>query len=135
MRIFLDANILFSAARADGAVRALLGLLLEAGHSCCVDAYVLEEARRNLVAKSASGLIWLEDSMTGFQVQPIRLRDKDLEAHLPVVEKDQPVLAAAIQSGCHYLVTGDRTHFGALFGLSIQGVKVMSPAQLAEELL
>ena len=135
MRIFLDANILFSAARADGAVRALLNLLQEAGHACCVDAYVLEEARRNLLAKSASGLIWLEDSITEFQVQPIRLRDKELEAHLPVVEKDQPVLAAAILAGCHYLVTGDRTHFGALFGRSIQGVKVMSPAQLAEELL
>jgi hypothetical protein len=63
--------------------------------------------------------------MTAFQVQPIRLRDKELEAHLPVVERGQPVLAAAIQSGCHHLVTGDRTHFGALFGLSIQGVQVM----------
>ena len=73
--------------------------------------------------------------MTEFQVQPIRPRDKELEAKLPVVEKDQPVLAAAISSGCHYLVTGDRTHFGALFGLSVQGVKVISPAQLAEELL
>jgi predicted nucleic acid-binding protein len=135
MRIFLDANILFSAARADGAVRAFLGLLQEAGHACCVDGYVLEEARRNLLAKSASGLIWLEDSMPGFQVQPIRLRDKELEADLPVVEKDQPVLAAAIQSDCDYLVTGDRTHFGALYDRSIQGVKVVSPAQLAEELL
>lgn len=135
MRLFLDANILFSAARAEGAVRALLSLLQDAGHACCVDAYVLEEARRNLLAKSPSGLIWLEDAMKNFQVQPIRLRDKKLEARLPVVEKDRPVLAAAIQSGCHYLVTGDRTHFGALFGLSIQGVKVVSPAQIADELL
>jgi uncharacterized protein len=135
MRLFPDANILFSAARADGAVRALLGFLQEAGHACCVDAYVLEEARRNLLAKSASGVIWLEDSMTEFQVQPIRLWDKELAAGLPVVENDQPVLAAAIQSDCDYLVTGDRTHFGALYGRSIQGVKVVSPAQLAEELL
>jgi predicted nucleic acid-binding protein len=135
MRIFLDANILFSAARADGAVRALLNLLQEAGHACCIDGYVLEEARRNLFAKSAAGLNWLEDSMPGFQVQPVLPRDTQMEAGLPVVEKDRPVLAAAIRSGCDHLVTGDRTHFGALFGTSIQGVKVVSPAQLAEELL
>lgn len=135
MRIFLDANILFSAARADGAVRALLSLLMEAGHACCVDAYVLEEARRNLLAKAPAGLAWLDSTMTRLQVQPIGPRDLILEGGLPLVEKDKPVLAAAIHSGCDYLVTGDRTHFGALFGLSIQGVKVMSPAQLAEELL
>ncbi len=48
MRIFLDANILFSAARADGAVRQLLALCEDRGHELWADAYVLEEARRNL---------------------------------------------------------------------------------------
>ena len=37
MRVFLDANILFSAAKSDGAVRALVKLLLERGHECWVD--------------------------------------------------------------------------------------------------
>ena len=34
MRVFLDANVLFSAAKSDGAVRELLRLLLQAGHEC-----------------------------------------------------------------------------------------------------
>lgn len=49
MRIFLDANILFSAAKTDRAVRHLLDLLHADGHEILADGYVLEEARRNLV--------------------------------------------------------------------------------------
>ena len=43
MRVFLDANVLFSAAKSVGAVRELLKRLEESGHQCCVDAYVIEE--------------------------------------------------------------------------------------------
>ena len=32
--MFLDANILFSAAKSDGAMRQLLELLVDAGHEC-----------------------------------------------------------------------------------------------------
>jgi len=60
VRIFLDANVLFSAAKSDGAVRALLRLLIEHGHACWADAYVVEEARRNLVAKGSGALKTLE---------------------------------------------------------------------------
>ena len=91
MRIFLDANILFSAAKSDGAVRLLLNLLRKAGHECCVDGYVTEEARRNLAAKAPGGL-------------------------------------AA-------LVTGDRSHFGSLYGKTLHGVAIHSPRSLAEALL
>jgi hypothetical protein len=52
MRIFLGANVLSSAAKSDGAVRRLLGLLVDAGHEGWADGYVVEEARRNLVAKA-----------------------------------------------------------------------------------
>ena len=56
MRIFLDANILFSAARSDGAVRRLLEDLRQAGHQCVADGYVTGEARRNLEIKCPSAL-------------------------------------------------------------------------------
>ena len=49
-------------------------------------------------------------------------------------DKDEPVLGAAIAGRCDYLVTGDRTHFGALYGRTIGGVAIVSPRQLAEEL-
>jgi hypothetical protein len=135
MRVFLDANILFSAAKTDGAVRQLLRLLSEQGHECCADAYVLAEARRNLDAKGPQALAVLEALLPHLHVAPA------LPAGAPAAlvdwlpEKDRPVLAAAIRLGCDALVTGDRTHFGAGYGKTFGGVTVHSPRALAARLL
>lgn len=135
MRIFLDANVLFSAAKSDGAVRHLIGLLIEAGHELCVDGYVIEEARRNLVAKATEGVAALAKLLARMHAASAQPGDVALEASLPLPAKDRPVLAAAIRQGCDALVTGDRTHFGALYGRAIHGVAVHSPRSLAEALL
>lgn len=134
MRIFLDANVLFSAAKSAGAVRNLLARADGAGHALCADAYVLAEARRNLQAKAPECLPVLEALMVRLEVvgyQPGEL-PPDLAALLP--EKDRPVLAAAIRLRCAALVTGDKTHFGALYGHVVEGVAIHSPRSLAESL-
>jgi predicted nucleic acid-binding protein len=135
MRIFLDANILFSAAKSDGAVRRMVNLLLEAGHECCVDGYVVEEARRNLAAKAPGGVPVLEALVSRMRKAEVQHADAALEASLPLPEKDRPVLAAAILHGCEALVTGDRSHFGPLYGKTLRGVKIHSPRSLAEALV
>jgi predicted nucleic acid-binding protein len=134
VRIFLDANILFSAAKSAGAVRRLLELLQGAGHECWVDGFVIAEARRNLELKAPTSLADFDRLLTSMRVGAIHMPDPELEATLPLVEKDRPVLAAAIHLRCHALVTGDRTHFGELYGRSIRGVTIHSPRSLAEEL-
>ncbi len=134
MRVFLDANVLFSAARSDGAVRRLLRLLVDEGHECWVDGFVLAEARRNLALKAPASLPALEALLPHLRIGALGTRAR-VEAALPLPEKDRPVLAAAIAHRCHALVTGDRTHFGPLFGRTIQGVTVHSPRSLAEALL
>ena len=135
MRIFLDANILFSAAKSDGAVRRLLKLLIAAGHECWADDYVVEEARRNLAAKFPDGLAALNLLLSRVHLAAIHAPDAALEDTLPLPEKDRPVLAAAIRHGCQALVTGDRTHFGRLYGKTVHGVTIHSPLSLAEALL
>jgi len=135
MRIFLDANVLFSAAKSDGAVHQLLTLLEKSGHECCVDGYVIEEARRNLVAKAPDRVVALERLLPRMKTAGAQRGDTALEASLPLPAKDRPVLAAAIRQNCTALVTGDRTHFGALYGRTIQGVAIYSPRSLAEALL
>lgn len=134
MRIFLDANVLFSAAKSAGAVRRLLDLLIAEGHECCVDDFVVAEARRNLDAKAAEGVAELDRLLPRLSVAGLQ-RDPQLEASLPLPEKDRPVLAAAIRQECTALVTGDRTHFGRLYGRTVHGVTVYSPRALAEALL
>lgn len=135
MRVFLDANILFSAAKSDGAVRALVRLLVERGHECWADAYVVAEARRNLLAKGPEALRMLDALLPHLNLaaalRPAAVRAVEL-AWLP--EKDRPVLAAAIRLRCDALLTGDRTHFGAGYGRAFGGVMVHSPRSLAEQL-
>jgi uncharacterized protein len=142
MRIFLDANVLFSAAQSDGAVRRLLSLLLSQKHVCVMDAYVMEEARRNVATKAvirnanaAQDLEWLLSILEKKQVhaQPLSADQKNLADWLP--EKDRPVLWAAMALGCEVLVTGDKTHFGAGYGKHFAGVLILSPAMLAQQLL
>jgi len=132
VRIFLDANILFSAAKSDGAARTLLALLADADHECWADGFVAEEARRNLLAKAPESLESFEEILSRIELAPLQpLGNLDL----PLPEKDQPVLAAAIRLRCEALVTGDRAHFGQLYGQEIHGVTVHSPGSLAERLL
>jgi len=134
MRVFLDANVLFSAAMSDGAVRELLRRLLAAGHECWVDDFVVEEARRNLTAKGAEALgafdLLLPRLRMGAGQSP-RPTPQDLDW---LDEKDRPVLAAAMRPGCEALVTGDRTHFGVAYGKAFRGVTIHSPRSIAEAL-
>ena len=135
MRIFLDANVLFSAAKSDGAVRRLLTLLVDGGHECWADGYVVEEARRNLIAKAPTSVPVLATLLGRIHFTTAQPHPAALEAMLPVPEKDRPVLAAAIRLHCEALVTGDRTHFGALYGKTLGGVTIYSPSLLAQTLL
>lgn len=135
MRIYLDANVLFSAAKSAGAVRFLLERLAADGHTLVADGFVIAEARRNLEAKGGRAVEALDSLLAAVEVSPMQSAalPRDLAALLP--EKDQPVLAAAISLNCRILVTGDRKHFGPLFGKTLEGVAVYSPRSLADELL
>ncbi len=134
MRIFLDANILFSAAKSNGAVRAFLAHLRTAGHTLVADGYVAGEARRNIEAKFPAAVGDFEalmeqvEAAAGISV-PL---PSEIAPELP--EKDRPVLAASIHQRCQILLTGDRKHFGPLYGQTIAGVEIHSPASFATQL-
>lgn len=135
MRVFLDANILFSAAKSDGAVRQLLHLLERAGHECWADEYVVVEARRNLGAKGPEALSVFEALLAHLKIAPAQAPGAAQSEIAWLPEKDRPVLAAAMRLRCAALVTGDRTHFGAGYGKTFGGVTLYSPRLLAEALL
>ena len=134
MRICLDANILFSAAKSDGAIRRLLNLLIKNGHECAADPYVIEEARRNLARKAPAGLQVLDELLPEFLITGFQSPDPKFARGLALQDKDLPVLAAAVRSACSILLTGDRTHFGPLYGKTVHGVTIHSPQSLAEAL-
>lgn len=87
-----------------------------------------------MAAKSPSAISRLEALLPRLRVGQRQVAP-DEQADLPVAEKDRPVLGAAIHYRCEALVTGDRTHFGALYGEAVRGLTVYSPRSLAEEVL
>jgi predicted nucleic acid-binding protein len=128
MRIFLDANILFSAALPKSRMRAFLEILSKQA-DFLTNAYAVEEARRNLELKFPNALKNLERLIT--QCEMISQLPADLEIELPL--KDKPILGGAIAGNATHLLTGDERDFGKFWGKTIQGVKIVSPKMLAEE--
>lgn len=132
MRIFLDANILFSASKSSGAIRELLIRASAAGHVLCADEYVVTEARRNLELKAPETVEYLQTLLKNIELTTIEAQPlpRTLVPDLP--DKDRPVLAAAIRLHCSALITGDKSHFGPLYGVTVDGVTVYSPRAFAE---
>ncbi len=130
MKGFLDANILFSGAQPHSRMRAFL-LVLFRRAKCVTNAYAVEEVRRNLELKFPSALADLDALLRKCELVPAFAADLKID----LKEKDQPILGGAIVGEATHLLTGDQRDFGALFGKTIQGVKVVSPRMLAEELV
>jgi len=131
MRIFLDANILFSAAFSGGAVRRLISELQNASCTLIADNYVIEEACRNLSIQRPDAVPFLQLLIKSLKIVPTRRSSAEIPPDIQLPEKDIPVLAGAIAAGCDILMTGDSRHFGHLFGRSIGGVTIRSPLDTA----
>jgi predicted nucleic acid-binding protein len=137
MRLFLDANVIFTAAHNPvGRSSALFDL---ARHGVCVlstSPHAAAEAKRNLQVKYPETLPRLQALMSQIEMVP-EAPPADVawavEQGLPL--KDAPVLAAAAASGADALVTGDRAHFGHLFGRKAQAPVVLTPADALARLL
>ena len=130
MRVFLDANVLFSASNAGSNIARLVDWLL-AERTAVTSDLAREEARRNLAMKRADWLPAFEKLMQKVEEVPSALFG--LPASLD--EKDRPLLCAAIRAGCTHFATGDRRDFGHLFGKMVEQVKVVDLLGLAKLLL
>lgn len=120
-RLFLDANILFSAAYRPDA--GLIRLWRMRGVTLCSSHYAVEEARINLGdEKQWERLRRLSERLELFDPAVQRL---PVEIRLP--EKDVPILLAAMEARASHLLTGDVRHFGVYFGKKISGIMVLPP--------
>jgi predicted nucleic acid-binding protein len=124
LRVFLDANVLFSAAYREGA--GLLALWKIRGIRLLTSGYAAEEARRNL--DTAARRARLERLLASVEIVAEAAHTTiPPGARLP--EKDEPILRAALATGATHLLTGDIRDFGHLFGRRIGGVLVQTPGE------
>ena len=130
MRLFLDANVLFTVAHNPGGRSAALFALARQGACALVTSpHAIDEARRNLGLKYPDALRALDDLLRAARATAEPAGSDiawALAQRLPA--EDAPILAAAARAGANILVTGDRTHFGAMYGRTLRGVEILSPA-------
>ena len=125
-RVFLDANVLFSAAyRSDSRLRELWSLT---GVTLISSDYAIEEARRNLAIHRPERIDHLDQLIACLTIVSTPAVSPFSNQDVSLAEKDAPILAAAISSDATHLLTGDKAHFGELLGKTIRGVLILSPA-------
>ena len=118
-KLFLDANVLVSAAYSDS------GRLVELWSfpdELCSSPYAVEEAHRNLRLPERHAR--LDRLLTAMSIASGLA---PLPAGIVLVEKDRPILQAAIYASATHLLTGDKRHFRHLDGQRVEGVLIQRP--------
>lgn len=109
-RLFLDANVLFTAAHNP---KGKAALVIEEGirgrWDLATSRLAIDEATHNLRLKYPEVIPRLSALVEGVRVVPPR-PDRALPVELPA--KDRPILQAALDCRATHLLTGDVTHFG-----------------------
>lgn len=123
-RIFLDANILFSAAYRANAGLTRLWALTDV--ELLTSRYAIEEAIRNLAEET-------QRERLGEFLRNVRvvadLTSTPLPRGINLPEKDRPILLAAMAAKASHLVTGDKQDFGRHFGKKLGGVLILPPSE------
>ena len=120
-RLFLDANVLFSAAYRSNA--GLLALWKLKNVALYTSAYALEEAKVNLSEPHQKRRL----SRLSQRLELVEADQFELPDSIYLPDKDKPILLAAIAARATHLITGDVHHFGNFFNKAIGGVLVVSP--------
>jgi predicted nucleic acid-binding protein len=120
-RLFLDANVLFSAAYREDS--PLLRLWDRGGVELLTSAYAHAEAARHL---TQSQRVRLTELMKGVRLVP-DAPSQDLPEELSLRRKDVPIVAAAIAARATHLITGDRRDFGPYFGKRLGKMQILPP--------
>jgi predicted nucleic acid-binding protein len=132
IRAFLDANVLFRAARSrkNASWGAFDLALSRDDFAVMTNEYVLGEAKKHLREKFPESLAEYH-SLTPILETHKEPQDAIAE-HLKRVisdEDDLPVLAGAVYAGADCLMTLDEHHFGHLYGITVYDVLITTPAQ------
>jgi len=110
IRLFLDSNVLFTAAHNPEGKASLVIELAAAGNwEVVTSAYCLAEARLNLDRKHPAALGRLSEILETVHLVPDVAGER---CTILLPEKDRPVFASAQRCKATHFLTGDRRHFG-----------------------
>ena len=136
LRVFLDANVLFTAAYSPDGLSALLIELGAAGRlTLLTSPLAVVEAEWNLETKRPEALLALRRSLAAVRIVTEPAPADVERMTLPELSaKDRPLLAAAIVAHATHFVTGDVADFGRFMDRrSRLPLRVMTPRQFLTE--
>jgi predicted nucleic acid-binding protein len=112
IRVFLDANVLFTAAHNPAGKAALvIAFGVKGKWELVSSSYAVEEARRNIASKFPQFQSRLQDLIESIS---IIASGTGIDCPVKLPDKDRPIMEAAIRSQATHLLTGDLRDFGAL---------------------
>jgi len=110
IRLFLDANVLFTAAHnPSGKAALIIDLCSQKYWEVVSCSFAIDEARRNIIIKCPDCLERLDSLLNTVKKVP---SGSGRMCPIPLPQKDRPVLEAAIRCKATYLLTGDIKDFG-----------------------
>lgn len=135
-RVFLDANVLFTAAHnPHGKAAFIIELAAGGAFMLFSSSYAREEAERNIIAKYTACADILNQLLLSITVVPVTPLSADYPVILPT--KDVPIFAASAHCRATHLLTGDTRHFGSLMNNPdlCGGIIIQAVAQFLDSLL
>ena len=110
IRLFLDANVLFTASHnPSGKAALIIDLGSQKYWEVVSCAFAIDEARRNIMIKFPSCLERLDSLLATIKKVP---SGRGGMCPVPLPQKDRPILEAAIRCKATHLLTGDIKDFG-----------------------
>ena len=134
MKVFLDANLLFTAAKNPGGKGTFVIELAGQGHwDVVTSCFAIEEARRNLEAKFPEVASEFEVLVGDVDVVP-GVFNEACPIDLP--EKDVPIFLSAVGARCTHLLTGDLKDFGRFMNVpqKMSGILIQTVAEFLSKL-
>jgi predicted nucleic acid-binding protein len=131
--IFLDANVLFTAAHNPSGKASLIVELGAQGHwQTLTSTLAVEEARRNLAIKFPACLARLESILSKARVVS-SVSGPTCPIDLPA--KDRPIFLTAVKCRATHLLTGDIRHFRPFLNNPSRtaGIAIMTVADFLEK--
>ena len=127
IRLFLDANLLISAAWKDGS--KVIRIWRIPGVQLLTSEYVLGECGRNLPLPHQQQRL----AELLLSVRVIQIPDDAALPRPPLLpQKDQPVLTGAVFARADFLFTGDIRHFGQWYGSTLLGIRIEPPGSFPQ---
>jgi len=131
MRVFLDANVLFTAAYSpNGKARFLIDNAGTIGAQLITSDYAWNESERNLIKKKNSALAELEKIKQQIQIV------STIQGSCPIElkEKDVPIYMTSTGHSCTHLLTGDIKDFGKYMNSpeSTQGMIIQTVSEFLD---